>query len=1571
MFVTRMPRSAFTFFLCFILSFLLAAAAEAQRSPGQFDFVESPAEYADPPIREGTFDMITGERPAYREDPVKEMNELIQRAREFKRAGYPYPEYDNWPMYSDASLLEALERTRNIQDDCRAAVELKMFLDSRQDELSLSRSTLASFDVARKWLPNPSLSKIELGASVLKVEIDLLQINVWDDSKDFLALDFINVEVPVIEKAKKVTDSYNIVKSYLEGTEAGQAGRWALEIHEKSRDWDSREVSRQQRLMHDKSSQHLNNIQEITARFDVDVQRAYENYHENVDRFVRIYELELELIEIHSREIDVPGELDSELKRVHQEMNRLGYRPPQPPQSRTETGRKRANNLAEQKRDMAIKSEAQSLDRLLDKLANDYLRDVAEEERQIARLQVQRQTLEKYSRPLAEDMCQSIVMRDRGAGEVLDGSGATIVRAEPERVPGTPGEGRVIFSHSGSWAQAYGGWRTEENPPNAPYSVGPTYAGPGKYRVNLSYSPDVRPSMTAGNHNTGVTVRHKSQGSTSRVATLRPVARDKPSGKASTTFILRNPGQMEVFFAMATSRGQAGGYLEHQQSFSASIEYLEHLPEQRAVSGTCLWPGDRLKTSNRRALVNLWGAEMYVQENSEVKVAEAEDGTLQIHLIRGQVAFNRDGSLHRPFEVLRNDGSFRVVPEGTRFLVSNTGIEVMEGRVKVLTEDEIIALDAGQGLSNQQEGILALDPGEHESLTNFTSSDGISMDLDFWLPQREAYGKKQSGFINDELPGGWVLADPPARWSQRGREDLPRAGMSTPRPGKLQLDVPGNSRLDDRADTAPRLLHKITGDFVLEADADLQAIDSQEAALQFLVRSPGSSAGVMLEQFPRSLGDGPGEHYFLGGIGLLLDNEGNRRVQALNEDNRAGWPEVTEKSVRVRLIRSKNMWFSGWSVDKGETWHTSRVISMSLPETVWVGWCFLNPDGSPGSARFTLGDVLLESAPLGTLPLPQWQSYAQEGSVVLGNEARLVVDGEMPGTARAMATRPFHGDFDVEVAFELKTASPNEEGKVRWSLAAVDTREAGLAIGGELDSNGLRYGVVYGKDGGYKPDASMQYGSDAVRETSGKLRLVRTGEVISAYYWRGGEWNYFRSIDYREQKEGGLGGPLFLRLEATNDLNDDAFPALALNFSLDAIYLSPAERLREEGEELQVSGDYYGALEKYRQSLALKSDPLLEDRFKRLKNYVEVSGEIQNIAAKPGSEAEEAGSLVLNRPMRADFGRDDREHWFRVSTALPGSLQINVRSDETLNYNLALFDGNRVMDRDTGGLQSERAVKRPDLDAHEYLVRIYGARGDGPYIIEAVHEPQAHTVDQEPNDAAEDAQPIGINKVTEGVLGYVADGHTDTRDWFRLETRQHGALTVELEGEETLKARLSLLDGSGNRFLDRDNSGQESRRRVHRPDLAPGTYYIRIDRQSGYGGYTLSPRLEPALYPGDREPKDSQEEAQEIQVGKDSQGLLGYVADGHTDTRDWFRFEITEQGRIAVAVSAEESLTVNLRLTDASGTLLTRSSASNNPSVERDDLPPGTYFVRVQRVSGHGGYSIRPVFTPDSGGNDN
>lgn len=1157
--------------------------------------------------------------------------------------------------------------------------------------------------------------------------------------------------------------------------------------------------------------------------------------------------------------------------------------------------------------------------------------------------------------------------------EILDGAGGVRVIRGEEGSAGVPSPNTVVLAHSGNWSKAYGGWRTEERPPNPPVQVGPVAVGPGKYRAELSYSPDIRASMTAGNFNTGMSLTHRyrglpGEGDGVRAASLRPGARDRPRGDAAIDFTLDRPGQLEAVFTVAASRGQAGGYAEHEQSYSGRVVFLEPLADEAGTSGTVLISGDTVRAGSHDATVGLWdGTLMLVRAGSEMRIENMEDGRLRVTVLKGAGRFSRRGDHFGRIEVVAPDGRHLVRPEGTDFVVTPTTVEVIEGSVLVVDEEqEPVRVEAHQRM-RWSDG--ELEPLEPELLQEDLSADGIPLRRDFWVsePDHEPYGAKLAKWDDTRLADGWLFADPPARW-KRGTRPGPRAAAEAVAADTLRLVVPNGSRLDDQGDTAPRLLHKVTGDFILEAKARIEDDGREWASLQFVARAPGAFPGAKHGQFRRNPADGAGQHYWLGAPMLVRTSGGILRVTALNDTSQTHWPEAGSEAVRVRLRRDGDLWSSAWSRD-GTVWHTNSIARPELPETLWVGWTFINTARAAAPVTFLLSDVRLETALRGSQAVPRWYEYASHGSVAVKTpgSVHLSLDGRAPGTARAFMTEPLVGDFDVEIRFEADASVVPAGGIRRWSVAVVDLDERGLAVGSEVTASGQRYGVVHQTTGGYNVRTSMQHGSAVVEEPEGRLRLVRSDGVLTAWFWRGGDWRFFRQLPYRGSGQAEFKGPMLLRLEAANGSGPISVP-VTVRFDMHALYDSPAERLRQEGVALQAEGELFGALEKYRASLELAQDSALEDRIRRLETYFSVAdpGLARRISLPPGATPEEGPLLLPGQEQRATLEAGDT-HWYRVHLPVAGELVLELHGYDELGLNVLLLDGGRRLAQGRFGSGEPGRVSRADLGGGEFQVSVQRVSGEGPYRLAVVHQPQTYGSDREPNDGFEQAQPLPLARPEQGLLGYLQAGNVDAVDWFVVTVDAPGDLRAVIETEEALTVALALIHSDGRRELARDAGRDDNRYALMRPGIAPGQYFVRVQRRGGHGGYQLRADLEPARAAADVEPNDTAEQAQPIPVDAPTTGLLGFGNPEFTDTVDWFVVTMERPGTLSVELEADATLTPFLYLLDLDGRRELARDAGGSAtlrSIERAGLAPGSYFVRIQRANGYGGYTLVPGVVP-------
>ncbi|MBK1672220.1 hypothetical protein CKO35_02670 [Ectothiorhodospira shaposhnikovii] len=328
-------------------------------------------------------------------------------------------------------------------------------------------------------------------------------------------------------------------------------------------------------------------------------------------------------------------------------------------------------------------------------------------------------------------------------------------------------------------------------------------------------------------------------------------------------------------------------------------------------------------------------------------------------------------------------------------------------------------------------------------------------------------------------------------------------------------------------------------------------------------------------------------------------------------------------------------------------------------------------------------------------------------------------------------------------------------------------------------------------------------------------------------------------------------------------------------------------------------------------------------------------------------------------------GLTDQNDWFRLDTEHHGRLDLTVQGEESLKLRLDLYDGSgsRLLGSDHGGQAAVRRVSRADLAPGTYLVRLQRQAGHGAYVFSPRFEPAPVNAVFGAHDRPEQARELSPGDSSAGLLGYVDSGVTGQNEWFRVTTDAAGVLTLAVEAEDTLTLRMDLYDHTASRLLASDHGGQQSKRSLERPDLAAGTYHVRLQRQTGHGAYRFSSRMEQTHLPGELEPNDTHEQARPLSVGESATGLLGFVSAGITDSNDWFSVTMEHPGLLRVKVEAEPALSLRLDLYDASGARSLGADHGGQQSsrlVERPDLAAGTYLIRVQRQTGQGGYVLWP-----------
>ena len=234
-------------------------------------------------------------------------------------------------------------------------------------------------------------------------------------------------------------------------------------------------------------------------------------------------------------------------------------------------------------------------------------------------------------------------------------------------------------------------------------------------------------------------------------------------------------------------------------------------------------------------------------------------------------------------------------------------------------------------------------------------------------------------------------------------------------------------------------------------------------------------------------------------------------------------------------------------------------------------------------------------------------------------------------------------------------------------------------------------------------------------------------------------------------------------------------------------------------------------------------------------------------------------------------------------------------------------------------------------------------------------------------------------------MGYDYQNTKDVEDWYVLNVPEEGVVTISVHTEPTLKIGFGEI-----KALNNDASGTDRREArwfdipdttlvMTLPNAAAGNYYLRLPHYSGYGTYHLRYNFTPCSKQNDAEPNDDFTTASEIIRGVTNDARIGYDYNNSMDTKDWYRFDVPEEGVITISVHSEPTLKIGygeIKALSADGTDTNRRAsrwfdiADTTLVMTLPNAAAGTYYLLMPHYSGYGGYTLRYDFTPCAYAND-
>ena len=351
--------------------------------------------------------------------------------------------------------------------------------------------------------------------------------------------------------------------------------------------------------------------------------------------------------------------------------------------------------------------------------------------------------------------------------------------------------------------------------------------------------------------------------------------------------------------------------------------------------------------------------------------------------------------------------------------------------------------------------------------------------------------------------------------------------------------------------------------------------------------------------------------------------------------------------------------------------------------------------------------------------------------------------------------------------------------------------------------------------------------------------------------------------------------------------------------------------------------------------------------------------------------------------------------WYKITVTQEGHVDLVATSTGTLT----LSTGSTVY-----GLKNDATYSRgtftgatgtysdvnisyhaTDVGKGTYYIRIARYGGAGSFTLKYTFTPCALSNDPEPNNDYQSSSQLQSGATVQGRLGHrTSDDVTDTEDWYKIVVPEEGHIEFRAISTENLllstngsvvygfrnNATYSRGSFSGNGTYSDDTITYQA------TNVGKGTYYVRISRYGGSGGYWLYYKFTPCSLAADPEPNNNYENASLLESGATVQGRLGHrTSEDVTDTEDWYKIVVPEEGHIEFKATATEDLTLSTNGSVVYGfrnnATYSRGSFSGNGTYSDDTITyqatnvgKGTYYVRISRYGGSGGYKLYYKFTP-------
>lgn len=147
-----------------------------------------------------------------------------------------------------------------------------------------------------------------------------------------------------------------------------------------------------------------------------------------------------------------------------------------------------------------------------------------------------------------------------------------------------------------------------------------------------------------------------------------------------------------------------------------------------------------------------------------------------------------------------------------------------------------------------------------------------------------------------------------------------------------------------------------------------------------------------------------------------------------------------------------------------------------------------------------------------------------------------------------------------------------------------------------------------------------------------------------------------------------------------------------------------------------------------------------------------------------------------------------------------------------------------------------------------------------------------------------------------------------------------------------------------------------------------GSYTVKLNRTNGKGNFTWVSSTVRSQYANDTEPNDLKENSILVQPNAVIQGHIGYKGEtqSSSDDVDFYRIDIPSNKSYTFAIDKTQEtfllsyIVCHVDIFKSDGVTVLDYNFNNGSSFTNEiSLTTGTYYIKISRTSGHGGYQFK------------